>query len=305
MDLDLTEYDQVDEIKSLMMDNPPGEMCSKFIVTMSSCSDQTSIDEANCENDFVFLPGPPPIATSSCNQSTMNLNQQKAPDATHQQQVTRSQTSAIDKGGQQLARPLVSLKTSCGNGISGGGVGGSAIATSGSAIATSGNPFSPAPDSLTPALHYHYQAPTLASATSLQKHQATGSPDKPLGLLVPSAAIINSNPNKLAELMQQIVIRSDLICIEIPCSYCIEPIACPPSDISSWLNHMSKQHNCKLCPVCNRLVGLGPFRDVEVMRRHVIEHLDSEWLEQPAARYNFTFGLQKQWFSGSRCSVKR
>jgi len=129
--------------------------------------------------------------------------------------------------------------------------------------------------------------------------------NKPIGLLEVSTSPPSSqSANHLSDLMHQIVTKCDSIYIAIPCVFCHEPKACPPSDISAWLNHMNRVHNCKVCPICNKLVGLGPIRDIEIMRKHVVTHIDNDWLESKSFKTNFSFGLQNHWFSSGHCSVK-
>lgn len=307
MELDMTEYDQVDDTK-LMLENPQHEhLCcdaassSKFLVTLSStsCSDQNSVEEAetNCENDFVFLPAPTkpfvfqrqtqpkPISSSDSSDST----QESLIGATSTRSQPTNQLATFNElnlNTQQAA--LNDLATTTTTNYQQQVVLNHPLTT----ISTN-NPFG----------NYQQDYQGKASSSEAKEEPTKGCTSKPIGLLEVLPAI-NTNPNKLADLMQQIVTRSDMIFIAIPCAYCHEPIACPPSDISSWLNHMSRQHNCKLCPICNRIIGLGPKREIEIMKKHVLEHLDEDWLERRAAKVSFTFGLQQQWFSGNRCSVK-
>lgn len=289
MELDLSEYDQVDEIKLIREShnrscNVAGSTPIKFIAASSSCSDQASFEEANYENDFVFLPAP----TQSTVGRAQQINQQAkiVPQSTTGSQLGNSTTSKVSlfehTFSHQQVTPIVTRPL---------------MITQVDNIAN--NPFGD--------LH---QKPTITGAEeSYQQHQATVSlkgetcASKPAGLLevCPNTA---SNPDKLTDLMRQIVTKSDRIYIAIPCAYCHEQIACPPTDISSWLNHMSYLHNCKLCPICNKMIGLGPRKAIEIMKRHVMDHLDNEWLERRAMKVNFSFGLQQQWFSGSRCSVR-
>lgn len=328
MELDLSEYDQVDDTK-LMLENHENMYCdgssSKFLVTISSCStDQASVEDANCENDFVFLPAPTkpfvlqretqpsqtsfnsaivtstgnaPISatlttatatttvttttTTTSTESTPSQNANSTPitkqPESRTQQVSSSETQSQTHQ-QQVAYPLNVISTN------------------------SNNPFGNYKQDCSLVNHQQQVLQQQQQETSTRQLSNETCASKPIGLLEVLPAI--TNPNKLADLMQQIVTRSDLIFIAIPCAYCHEPVACPPSDISSWLNHMSKQHNCKVCPICTKMIGLGPRRDIEIMKRHVIEHLDEEWLERRASKVSFTFGLQQQWFSGNRCSVK-
>lgn len=318
MDFDLAEYDQVDDTKSMLENHENlyyDGSSSKFLVTLSSCSDQASVEDANCENDFVFLPAPTKpfvlqrdtqssqaasnstalpaaqahpaqgitTATTSISPSTTSIRSQNAnPMAITRQPEPRTQQVSFSEINQtqqqQAAHPLNAISTN------------------------SKNPFgnfqqdSPMNQTL---VQQQQQQPQVDSTRLLVTETCASKPIGPLEVLPAT-----TNPNKLADLMQQIVTRSDLIFIAIPCAYCHEPVVCPPSDISNWLNHMSKQHNCKVCPICTRIIGLGPRRDIEIMKKHVIEHLDEEWLERRASRVSFTFGLQQQWFSGNRCSVK-
>jgi len=274
MDLNLDDYDQMDEVKFSTNNNEQlfPDCCSpNLLVTLSSSSDQTS-DDTNCENDFVFIPAPPkPTSESHKHAQFGSSSTQSQSHAARKPDLCTLGASRAEMDGRQLGQPL--------NAISNNG----------------NNPFGNSRQS------------TSAESSNARQLFSTAreatSADKPIGILSVSPNI-GGNPNNLADLMQQIVARSDLIFIAIPCVYCQQPVACPPSDISSWLNHMSKQHNCKLCPVCNKLVGLGPKRDVGIMKSHVLEHFDSEWLERRPLRATFTYGLQQQWFSGARCSVR-
>lgn len=297
MDLDLTEYDQVDEFK-LIMDNQNQLYCdnSKFLVTLSSCSDQASVDETNYENDFVFLPAPlqkqqqqSPTILSKSQSATKTIATTttaiEPKQTTHLRNEITETGSSANVDNKTIQYPLLSLNN---NGI---------------------NPFGNYQQT------HNHQVVGLKSQQSNNNSQFNKRPIegsyalsiKPYGIIEqPETSHLVSSANKLADLMQQIVAKSDLIYIAIPCAYCPynEPVACPPSDISNWINHMWLQHNCKICPICNRLVGLGPNRDINVMRKHVIEHLDDDWFDKRASRVSFTFGLQQKWYSGSRCSIK-
>lgn len=312
MDLDLAEYDQVDEFK-LIMDNQNQLYCdnSKFLVTLSSCSDQASIDDTNCENDFVFLPAP------------LQQQQQQQQNQTHkppplQTVLTKSQdptttpatAQAQDIGEKQnTRRGLEITETGSNENTVNKTIQYPLIALNNNGI----NPFGNYQQQNRQTSEMEIQHPINNDNNNTQifnKRPVEGSyalSTKPFGVIEqPETSHLVSSANKLADLMQQIVAKSDLIYIAIPCAYCPynETVACPPSDISNWINHMSFQHNCKICPICNKLVGLGPDRDIDVMRKHVIEHLNMEWLDKRASRINFTFGLQQRWFSGSRCAIK-
>lgn len=319
MDFDLAEYDQVDDTK-LMLENHENMYCdgssSKFLVTISSCSDQASIEDANCENDFVFLPAPakPFVLQQETPPSQATSNSTESP-------VTSADpTQAISSETTSISQPTASIRSQNAESMAIARQPESKIQQANSSemnqtcqqqVAHPLNAIST--NSINPFGNYQSQQDSSSlNQPLLRQHQPVESTrnlvvneicaSKPTGPLEVLPAI--TNPNKLADLMQQIVTRSDLIFIAIPCAYCHEPVVCPPSDISSWLNHMSKQHNCKVCPICTRMIGLGPRRDIEIMKKHVIEHLDEEWLERRASRVSFTFGLQQQWFSGNRCSVK-
>lgn len=284
MDLDLAEYDQFDEIKFLMDHNKEQtyEGASSFLMTLSSTSSEPSNnDDANCENDFVFLPAPPPKVPINQQQAGLQLSTRSQQQQQNQIQVPQvkkadfrsslemASEATTFHGTHQTAHPLMAINS---NG---------------------GNPF------------YNSQqvSPTGLTQTQQPNWITESFASKPIGLLDITANIPN-NPNQLADLMHQIVTRSDTIYIAIPCDYCPEPVACPPSDITAWLNHMSRQHHCKVCPVCNKLVGLGPRRDIDIMRKHVMGHFDNEWLDRRANRVNFSFGLQQQWFSSGKCIIK-
>lgn len=302
MDLDLTEYDQFDEIKFLTNKDQQQhhEGPSSILVTLSSSSSEPSAsshDDTNCENDYVFLPSPPSISTSSSSTSKLDPpNKQQTAARSHSNQPSSRLTKAeglrasLETGtdvaslyGHQQRLPNHPLMTINSNG---------------------GNPFcnlqQVSPDSvqLPPA-----PLPLTSQQPSWLRPISETLSSKPIGVLDISANV-PSNPNHVAALMHQIITKSDSIYIAIPCDYCLEPVACPPSDISAWLNHMSGQHNCKVCPVCNKLVGLGPRRDLEIIRRHVMGHFDDDWLERRALKTNFTHGLQQYWFSGGRCTIK-
>lgn len=291
MDSEFTDYDQLHEAK-LMLDNRE-HIChdgstSRFLVTLSSCSDQGSSEEATSDNDFVFLPAP------IQNYETRNQQQQRR-EFTEPAVAHRSNCEAIFRSELKVHRNNkdLSLKQSA------SGLPTNPLLAINRNPNQGNNPFGNAPQS--PRID-----PMGSGASRKQRYSDSAFecvPDsiKPIGILELSPAIAN---NKMAELMQQIVIRSDSISIAIPCNYCFEPVSCPPADVSNWLDHMSTQHNCKVCPICDRLVGLGPTRDLEIMRRHVVEDLDENWLEKRASRVTFTFGLQQQWFSGNQCAIK-
>lgn len=298
MELDLSEYDQVDEIKLIREGNNQlyntGSTSTKFIATLSSCSDQASFDETNYENDFVFLPAPP----EQVNSRTQSINpnpQQPVVLSSGSRLVSRTPPQQISPS---ITRALMVTQTEN----------------------TSNNPFGNFKQPLhndrgrEEKEHIRHHVTDLnmfgcvknegsAAKSGCIQQRSEGCASKPAGLLE-VCPNLTSDPNKLVDLMQQIVARSDQIYIAIPCAYCHEQIACLPSDISSWLNHMSSQHNCKLCPVCNKMIGLGPKNEIDIMKRHVLEHLNDSWLERRAIKVSFTFGLQQQWFSGNRCSVK-
>lgn len=303
MDLDLAEYDQIDEIKFLENnDQSDSEGSTKYLVTLSSCSNQVSFDDANCENDFVLLPPPSKTTSTKVRVQNNSGNQRNEMPTTSPDKPTQSRTSspsksplkdpievgrpalAINHAEQPSRTRLVSPQYS-------------PLITINSNISAH-NPFG------------NYQQVSLAKGsenTVIQRQPLSSRPElslsKPTGLLEMNSTAF-TNPNKLAELMQQIVTRSDSILIAIPCAYCHELITCPPSDISAWLNHMNKLHNCKVCPMCDRMIGLGPRRDLGIMRTHVIEHLDDAWLEQRATKISFSQGLQQHWFLGSRCNIR-
>lgn len=306
MELDLSEYDQMEEIITGKEKYFQNDSTSKLVVTLSSEFGHTNSEcETNCENDFVFLPSfandddnssprADPIAkpvaiansrptnnhdtsSSSCRpplEASINTNNQNRPlakrlDITDRDNLEPATCSIeINKKSNSMVtwqQPYVN-NNSVGSSVS-----------------------SP--------MGARYNRFVLAN--------------KPVG---PIKSPVNqdewmshsnrSYANKLADLMQQIVTRSDLIQISIPCQFCDYQIPCPPSDISSWLNHLNRSHCCKVCPICNRLVGLGPQRDLEIMRKHVYEHIDTDWLDARPNRVNFSFGLQQHWFSGYNCSVR-
>lgn len=286
MELDLSEYDQVDEIKFIresqnQLGNAAG-LSSKF-ATSSSCSDQATLEEANYENDFVFLtmPEQASVRVQQASQQARIAtqvpgSQASNPTAPNNQSLQQPSTCSHQQVSPSVTRALMAIQTDN----------------------VSNNPFG------------NIRARSFAGEDDVCQLQRTTASmksesciSKPFGLLEVCPNTAGSH-NKLADLMRQIVTKSDLIYIAIPCAYCHEQIVCPPSDISSWLDHMSCQHNCKLCPICNKMIGLGPTRAIDIMKRHVLEHLDDDWLERRATKVNFSFGLQQQWFSGSRCSVR-
>lgn len=298
MDLDLSEYDQVDEVKSVAWQPQnlftPQNTGNKNNTVSSSSNNNNNIavggansseDSSSCENDFVFLPAPPSRNQPVELKQPSNLKQQLADQPAHKpidyEQTDQSKLSPIGFRSTQASNNNLIVRSQ----------------------PTASLPLSTRNANLSPATGNNN--PFDSNANCHLPQSIVGSPSKPIGLLeVSSSANFAGATGKLDDLLHQIVTRSDMIYIAIPCAYCHEPIACPPSDISAWLNHMSRVHNCKACPICNKMIGLGPRRDIEIMRRHVLAHLDEEWLNRRANQTNFTFGLQQQWFSGSRCTVK-
>lgn len=281
MDVDLSEYDQMEEITSGK--DVYFQSSSKVLVTISSGSNQDSSSiDTNCENDFVFLPSFP-----------NTLNQQ---NLTQTKQNERSSLGTAQYNDNDKSRKNNENKNS---GISSKKVE-DRVNKGPLEVTTRGNSM----------LRWQEHQLTTTSSQARRETDNLGY-SKPIGVIRHPAILIDQlinypgrSTNKLAELMQQIVTKSDLINISIPCQFCAELTDCPPSDISSWLNHMNLMHNCKVCPVCNQLVGLGPRREAEVMRAHVNEHFDDEWLEAKPTKTNFSFGLQQQWFSGYKCAVR-
>lgn len=313
-----------------------------------------SSEDANCENDFVFLPAPPPLTappqpvTSTGASSARRPNIASDIDISQQDQQQKSDTMAkanpistqpITQTKQVVAQPkpstglnpLVAIDGNSNSSFSPRVHIATELSsrqqqilrlrqtTSTTPHTTTNNVTSVTVSSsiATPAIvttssvasSHPQQMQTLSQATSNLLGLASKAIDsfahsKPTGLLEINTSLNSAHPDKLADLMRQIVSQSDHIYIAIPCAYCHEPIACPPSDISAWLNHMNRVHNCKICPICNKMIGLGPQRDLEIMRNHVNSHLDEDWLERRAPKVCFTFGLQQQWFAGSRCSVR-
>lgn len=306
MDLDLTEYDQVDEarffISSRMgVDGHDPADPSSLVVTLSSSSEQAcGSDDANCENDFVFLPP----------ESIEQQSKQATPKARHAINP-RNQPDADDRNTDEVARIGQKLNSpSCIRHPTSLPITGQDDAVSNlQAAARASHPLmtinpNASSSMKNPFYNLHQIGPDSVSGQSYQPFwiRPENLASKPIGLLEINST--NScSPGHLSDLMHQIITKSDSIYITIPCAYCHEPKACPPSDISAWVNHMNRSHNCKVCPICNKLVGLGPMRDIEIMKRHVVSHIDDEWLERRSARTNFSFGLQQQWFSGGRCNV--
>lgn len=307
MDLDLSEYDQVDEVKygawrpqamfacqNINTNSNSGNSNNKDanLTAVAGVSSSTADDSSGCENDFVFLPAPP---------------------SRHEPTESERPNNSMTYGDQSLATPTASLKdlgADCDQNHS-------KLSPFGfrSTQQTINNKVFVRPELNTslPLSTRNANLSTINNSNNPFDNNANchmpqpivGSPSKPIGLLEVSSSVnVAGATSRLDDLLHQIVTRSDLIYIAIPCAYCHEPIACPPSDISAWLNHMSRAHNCKACPICNKMIGLGPRRDIEIMRKHVLAHLDDDWLNRRAAKTNFTFGLQQQWFSGSRCTVK-
>lgn len=328
MDFDLAEYDQIEEVAFLMDKNNGLQVptsAASFLVSLSSGSDHvTSLsDDTNCENDFVFLPSlsvptnpqqtnelqelfrkATATATRSLSQLQENRQQQqssssaKSPVVAQQPTATMAvprtnttsntatgtaQNTVIQQQPEAGAHPLMAVNSKTG----------------------SNNPFCQLQEVSPVGVTATFRNATTAMPLNWyrENNESNKHALKPIGLLDVSKNIVN-NPNQLSDLMHQIVTRSDTIHIAIFCTYCNERIACPPSDIAAWLNHMYKQHNCKACPICHRLVGLGPLKDIEIMRKHVGTHFDDDWLDKRAAKVNFTFGLQQNWFSSDRCNVR-
>lgn len=285
MDLDLSEYDQIEEIAEGTEKLFPGDIDSKLLVTLSSGSDRASLDgDINCENDFVFLP-----SLSSAIEATEFRFKQVSSASSSLEQATRHASQKKTDSCCSIRTWLGSRKESSRS------RGPLEINTTSNSIRCMRAPMMPSTD-LTGRRNTESFGPVMP--IGVIKYPPIFNDDGLLGR--PD----RSKTNKLAELMQQIVIRSDTILIAIPCQLCHDQIACPPSDISAWLNHMGKQHNCRVCPICNRLIGLGPLKELEIMRLHVIEHFDEEWLDGLANKINFTFGLQQHWFSGYKCSIR-
>lgn len=282
----------------MLLDQNHDQTQASFLVTLSSGdSDATNTtDDTNCENDFVFLPAPPPplpsmppVTGAANNQQLEENNAKSIVPTTRSQQQYRPSTLQSSKRSefklplevasdattyynnnhfqsQTATHPLMAINSNGGN-----------------------NPF--------------FGLQQVGSENTGAITQQPIWTSKPVGLLEACSNIVE-NPSKLSDLIHQIVTRADSIYIAIPCAHCHEQIACLPTDISAWLNHMSMLHNCKVCPICNKMIGLGPVRDIEIMRKHVINHLDNEWLNHRASKVDFSFGLQKQWFLGGRCTIK-
>lgn len=306
MDLDLAEYDQIDEIKFLENHQRSGSEGST-LVTLSSCSNHFSSDDGNYEGDYVFLPSPAgsippnddsielshkPIDGSTVNsQQISSLGSATAPTTS----VVSDKTDTIDAckivtGGPHSVNSTAEARIS-------------QVTKSGPLLAINNNTSAHNPFGNFSQMSLSRGIENMVAQRQQRYTRPELSLSKPIGLLEMNS-LASPNPAKLADLMQAIVTRSDMIQIAIPCAYCHELVSCPPSDISPWLNHMNKFHNCKACPICNRLVGLGPRRDLDVMRSHVVEHLDESWLDQKASRVSFSHGLQQHWFLGNRCDVR-
>lgn len=335
MDVDLSEYDQIDEIK-LLQDNHEkifgsATKPSSLLETLSSNSGgtdttQNAYDEANCENDFVFLPAPPQPTTAAISAPNAQPQQLKTPtqlpqsqlshhQQQQQQQPPRSQPTVVitapyatqvlrtnpmsEPARQTTCHPLVAINNNTKNPFC------QPVSTPGQEIIGLRPIKHQVPNVAAPVTTTSAR-PVVSAATSIASGRIVESfvYNKPVGILEMSLSSMSANPDKTSYLLQQIVARADTIDIVIPCHFCHEPIVCPPKDISAWLNHMSTFHNCKTCPICDKLIGLGPRKDVGIMRKHVISHSDNEWLERRAQQACVTFGLQQQWFSSSRCSVK-
>lgn len=342
-DLDLAEYDQVDEYKQVI----ENQNQNKFVETLSSGSDhQASIEEINCENDYVFLPPAPQTekkaqeATSSELVSNGKNRRGKASDNQNDEPQDESSADQFSSasgqptGAQTLCRPLnESSVTNSNNPFGSKQIDPRILAqiTCISSLDSIKRPFQYQQPQQQHAHSQQVQSQSLSQIQLLQKSQQIRTaaiqqqspqshqpfslptfddyfgkcPSKPLGVIKPSlSASPNQEASQVHDLMQQIVSKSDSILISINCTYCSAPIVCPPSDISGFINHMNSSHNCKICPICEKFVGLGLGKDISVMQRHVVEHFDHEWLEKKSKRINFTYGLQQQWFPGSRCKVK-
>ena len=69
-----------------------------------------------------------------------------------------------------------------------------------------------------------------------------------------------------------------------------------------WLDHVNEAHNCKLCLICHKLVGLGQQQNLDQIQKHVNTHISEDWLESVAA----ATGLNKNRFSSEQqCKVLR
>lgn len=324
MDLDLTEYDQVDEAKFFIDQKNQMTGGGDLLTTISS--EQSRSDEiANCENDFVFLPAPSVTAQaqtrSSATATTSALRETPSNNDADSFQVPNGQqanSNAIDGLTQQNNFAIQNQQATGSHQLLATGRFSSdtlkmnrqdlgqapqRISQPLMAINTNGgtNPFHNLKRRSSDASYNSLTSPS--SQPFWMRHEDLAS--KPTGLLEANSSPSSSQgANHLSDLMHQIVTKSDLIYIAIPCAFCHEPKACPPSDISAWLNHMNQVHNCKVCPICNKLVGLGPMRDIDIMRKHVVAHIDFDWLESKSPRTNFSTGLQNHWFSSGHCSVK-
>lgn len=292
----MTDYDQVDEVK-LMLDNRElvcqDGSTSRFLVTLSSASDQGSVEENTSDNDFVFLPAPNQIPSGRNSQKHLQQQHERYPqNVTAGRSHFDSQAFKPDFKGPTTIHDRAQQKSSIN------------LASTNPLLAINrglnqgNNPFGNAPQKPSSEINEGGSRKHRYASSAFECFRDS---IKPIGLLELSPAVAN---NKMDELMRQIVTRSDSMLIAIPCTYCSEPVTCPPADITNWLNHMSIQHNCKVCPVCNRLVGLGQARDLEIMRRHVVEDLDENWLERRANKESFTFGLQQQWYAGNQCIIR-
>lgn len=307
MDLDLADYDQVDEAEFFMgqrlgLEGQASRAGSlPFIVTLSSSCDRSGSggEEANCENDFVFLPPAPTGAQTRPTQSPKQMAPSQLQQTSSKSGGSQGQSDEADE--RSVPAPPTSLPL----GSKQQQEPSREQAARASHPLMTISPNAAGSGAMNPFYNLHQMSPDGASSQAYQPFwmRPESYASKPIGLL--EANLGNScSPSHLSDLMHQIITKSDSIYIAIPCAYCPEPKACPPSDISAWLNHMNRAHNCKVCPICNKLVGLGPMRDLEIMRKHVVSHIDDEWLERRSAKTNFSFGLQQQWFAGSRCNVK-
>ena len=325
MDSDLADYDQVDEAmyfltNKLGLDSQPSNG-GHLLVTLSSSTEQPNNEETNCENDFVFLPAPnnsnqtnsvrqQPTASisnqirpdqgnskfeQSCSSGNRLVKNSIACDRLQNLSHTTAQVSLSDARHHQVAELAIDATKT-----------GPSAATQLQQPTRASHPLMTInSNGKNPFSSLQQMSPDKASNQTYQPFwmRPESYASKPIGLLEVSTNN-TCTPGQISDLMHQIVTKSDSIYIAIPCAYCHEPIACPPSDISSWLNHMNRAHNCKVCPICNKLIGLGPMRDLDIMKKHVVAHIDDDWLEKRNAKANFTFGLQQHWFSGGRCSVK-
>lgn len=367
MDIDLADYDQVDEVKAILSNKQLASAFAGHLVeTLSSSMGQTNTydESVQCENDFVFLPTPSEQqqvdhqkhhstatgvfgTTNNNNNNNTNINdsdddkrsdsnQEKVKQAkstinrledssdhsfTLGTTTSRTKSQTIQAFSQHTNNTGTTNPFAIGKGIKSVSLvcppslderqrfNREQLATTSTNLHTTHHILQQVQNQQQSQTQQNQRQqqqqaiPMLTRWTQPAVIECFG-PVKPIGVIeIVSNVNEKDETKRVSNLMQQIVTKADSIRIDIPCAFCRERVPCLPSDISYWLDHMDIIHNCKCCSICNKLVGLGPKRDLRLMHEHVIEHFNSSWLQQRAVKSNFTFGLKQQWFSGVRCNI--